>query len=587
MDITSWTASIHVDCDRWQGELRRIWASIGFDEINWTYTSRGKALFGTLHQLAETPYYIRNHNTLTSGNALSAPARGSTNVYHELPDGTISYSWDILDRVFDTHVAAGFHPIVELGFMPIDLAPAPLANADWLRDVGEETYESDGLWKSPPKDYCRWSELIYQLVSHCVARYGAAEVRRWRFEVWNEPNLPNYWRGTVDDYCRLYDYSVAGATRALTEVQIGGPAIADPAQEESRHFLRRFLEHCAHGPDAVTGERSVQLDFVSFHTKGAHYARRRYYNLQRSIPHESPSSAAMLRDIRAGLATVAEFSEFAHLPVLVDECDPAVGTIYGVYDNPNFVVTNTEYYPAFLVSLVKRILDLDRISANRVELMTTWAFLFEGKRLFEGNRTLVTNENIEKPVLNAFRVLGKLGHARVQATSDRARGSRDKTYAGDAADASPAATPDTDEIDALAALSGERVTVLVWRQADAWWADSDGAAVESAQVNLTIDNLPFSGVAMVRHYRIDGEHSNAYRAWLRMGSPDNPSPAQVAYLKGRQGLEQLEPPAFRPVNAQRRLVLAFAMPLFSVSLLEIEPARQTPPSERLLAANEE
>lgn len=548
-------AAITVDCNHWQGELRRIWASIGFDEINWTYTGRGNALFDALRELAETPYYVRNHNTLTSGNALSAPARGSTNVYHELPDGTPRYSWEIIDRVFDTHVAHGFHPIVELGFMPIDLVPSPLANADWLRDVGEETYESDGLWKSPPKDYGRWSELIYQLVSHCVSRYGAAEIRRWRFEVWNEPNLPNYWRGTVEEYCQLYDYSVAGATRALVDVKIGGPAIADPDQEASRQFLRRFLEHCARGTNEATGERGAQLDFISFHTKGAHYARRRYYNLHLPTPRESPSSTAMLRDIRAGLATVAEYPEFTHLPVLVDECDPAVGTIYGVHDNPNFIVTNSEYYPAFLVALVKRILDLDREPVNRVELMTTWAFLFEGKRLFEGNRTLVTKENIEKPVLNAFRVLGRLGRTRILARSNQAR-----DVAVDAA---------TREVDALAALSGNRVTVLVWHQADEWWAEG------SAEVSLKIDNLPFSGAAMVRHYRIDSEHSNAYEAWVRMGSPAVPSAAQVAYLKGRQGLEQLEPAATQPVSVQRRLVMEFAMPLFGVSLFEIEPADPT------------
>ncbi len=565
--MPSLRASITVDCDRWLGELRRIWASIGFDEINWTYTGRGKALFATLHELAETPYYVRNHNTFTSGNALSAPARGSTNAYYELPGGTPGYSWEIIDRVFDTHVAHGFHPIVELGFMPIDLVASSVSDDDWLRDVGEETYESDGLWKSPPKDYGRWSELIYQLVSHCVSRYGAAEIRRWRFEVWNEPNLPNYWRGTVDEYCQLYDHSVFGATRALVDVKIGGPAIADPDQEASRRFLRQFLGHCASGTNYATGERGARLSFVSFHTKGAHYARRRYYNLHGPFRRESPSSAAMLQDIRAGLATISEFPEFAHLPVLVDECDPAVGTIYGVHDNPNFVITNNEYYPAFLVALVKRILDLDCNPGNRVELMTTWAFLFEGKRLFEGNRTLVTNENIQKPILNAFRALARLGHMRILAASDRSR--------------DPATAPGSAEIDVLASRSGDKVTVLVWHQADEWWAEG------CADVSLTIDNLPFSGVARVRHYRIDSEHSNAYQAWVRMGAPDDPSVGQVAHLKSRQGLELFEPPARHAVSASRQLFLEFAIPMFGVSLLEIEPAHPGSLSERPPVAEEE
>ena len=80
--------SVRVDAARRLGPLRRIWTSIGYDEINWTYTRRGQALYATLRELAEAPYHVRNHNALTSGNGLSEPARGSTNVYQERPDGS-------------------------------------------------------------------------------------------------------------------------------------------------------------------------------------------------------------------------------------------------------------------------------------------------------------------------------------------------------------------------------------------------------------------------------------------------------------------------------------------------------------------
>ncbi len=39
---------IQVDCKNVIGELRHIWTSIGFDEINWSYTERGKHLLKTL-----------------------------------------------------------------------------------------------------------------------------------------------------------------------------------------------------------------------------------------------------------------------------------------------------------------------------------------------------------------------------------------------------------------------------------------------------------------------------------------------------------------------------------------------------------
>jgi len=550
---------LRVDCRARLGPLRRIWASIGYDEINWTYTGRGRALYRTLRELAETPYHVRNHNALTSGNGLSEPARGSTNVYQEAPDGSAVYDWTIVERLYDVIVGAGFHPVVELGFLPRDLVPVTAASADWLKDVGRETYEVDGLWKHPPRDFARWEALVERFVAHCVERYGRAAVERWWFEVWNEPDIPNYWKGTFEDYCRLYDHAVAGAVRALPSVRIGGPASTGPADSAARAFLERFLQHCVAGKNAVTGGTGTRLDFVSFHTKGAYYAPRRIYNWQRPVERQHPSSGKMLRDIRAGLEAVSAVPALAGLPVVVDECDPAVGTIYGVHDNPSFVVTNSEHYPTFLCALVKRVLDLDRGFGDRIAFVTTWAFYMEGKRWFEGNRTLVTNENVEKPILNGLRMLGRLAETRVAATSSASR----DVLSGEASGR---------EVDMLAAMDAARVTVLVWHQTDPWWEEDEAA------VSLAIEGLPFGGPVTVRHWRIDGQHSNAYAEWRRQGSPEDPSPAQIARLRSRQGLELLGPPARHAVGGDGVLTLRFTLPLHGVSLLEVTPAKSTGPA---------
>ena len=521
---------LRVDCRAWLGPLRRIWASIGYDEINWTYTGRGRALYRTLRDLAETPYHVRNHNALTSGNGLSEPARGSTNVYQEAPDGSPVYDWTIVDRLYDVIVGAGFHPVVELGFLPRDLVPVTAAAADWLRDVGRETYEVDGLWKHPPRDFERWEALVERFVAHCVDRYGRAAVERWWFEVWNEPDIPNYWRGTFEDYCRLYDHAVAGAVRALPSVRIGGPATTGPADPAARAFLERFLAALRGGRERRDGRdrHPARLRVVSH--EGRLLRAPAHLQLAAPVERQHPSSGKMLRDIRAGLEAVAAVPALAGLPVVVDECDPAVGTIYGVHDNPSFVVTNSEYYPTFLCALVKRVLDLDRGFGDRIAFVTTWAFYMEGKRWFEGNRTLVTNENVEKPILNGLRMLGRLAETRVAATSTREPGRAVGAGAGR-------------EVDALAAIDAARVTVLVWHQTDPWWEEGE------ATVSLTIEGLPFSGPATVRHWRIDGQHSNAYAEWRRQGSPEDPSPAQIARLRSRQGLELLAP---RPPRGRRR-----------------------------------
>src|ERR1700736_4398878 len=125
------SARVRVDGSRSLGPIRRVWASIGYDELSWTYTPRGKALYRVLGDTVFTggPYDVRMHNTFTSGNGLSGPAAGGGNPYHEMPDGSVRYYWDVLDRTFDTIVGHGGVPLIELGFMPRDLSRASVPEA--------------------------------------------------------------------------------------------------------------------------------------------------------------------------------------------------------------------------------------------------------------------------------------------------------------------------------------------------------------------------------------------------------------------------------------------------------------------------
>ncbi len=549
-------AHLVVECHHPLGPLRRIWAAIGFDELNYAATARGRALLRTLHEALAGPYSVRNHNALTTSNGLAAPAWGGGNVYHEDVAGKPHYFWSYLDAVYDAILAGGGVPLVELGFMPRDLARASAGDPgfDVGADVGREPYELAG-WKYPPRDWARWGALVFTLVRHLVDRYGADTVAGWRFEVWNEPDLPNYWRGTFDEYCALYDHAAAAVKLALPEAQIGGPATTHHHPD----FLVRFLEHVTRGRNHATGGIGAPLDFLSFHTKGAAFRPRRHCNPFVPVPEASPSTALIVESIHRALRAAASFPTLRGIPCLVDECDPAVGTIYGVFDNPNFVINNTAYYPTFVCALTRRLLDLEPVTADgqpgwpRVDAFTTWAFFFEGKRWFEGNRVLVTNENVELPIMNGLRLLSRLGPTRLSLSSS--------------ARTEPVAPPECApaEVDGLAARDGDRVTILIWHHADRWQARGE------AMVELTIKGLAATSAPMhLYHWRVDADHSNAHGAWLRLGQPAEPTPAQIATLKARMGLELLEPP--RPLTVDEGTArLRFSLPLHAVSCLELAP----------------
>ena len=69
-------------------------------------------------------------------------------------------------------------------------------------------------------------------------------------------------------------------------------------------------------------------------------------------------------------------------------------------------------------------------------------------------------------------------------------------------------------------------------------------------------------------FRIDEEHSNAFTAWKRAGSPQQPTPKQYAQLEKAGRLVSLdEAPAIRVDNGAA--VLKFRLPRQAVSLLQL------------------
>jgi xylan 1,4-beta-xylosidase len=148
-----------------------------------------------------------------------------------------------IDRVYDRVLALGLRPVVELSFMPRDLASDP-----------SRTVFDYGAIISPPRDWDRWGLLVGELTRHLVDRYGLDEVREWAFEVWNEANLEVFWSGTRDEYLRLYDVSVRAVRDVDERLRVGGPASA------AGKWVDEMLSHCR--------ETGVPIDFVSTHTYG-------------------------------------------------------------------------------------------------------------------------------------------------------------------------------------------------------------------------------------------------------------------------------------------------------------------------------
>jgi xylan 1,4-beta-xylosidase len=525
--------TITVDAAKPLGELTPIWRFFGADEPNYAYMQDGKKLLTELGRLGQPQVYFRAHHLLTSGDGSSALKWGSTSAYKEDSSGNPIYDWAINDRIFDAYLERGVKPYVQIGFMPEAMSTHPQDYPH--RPPPNERAPVDAGQSYPPKDYKKWGELSYQWTKHCIAKYTRAEVQKWYWEVWNEPNI-NYWHGSHEDYFKLYDYAVDGVRRALSTARVGGP---ETAGGPGGRFLREFLTHCAYGTNYVSGGIGSPLDFVSFHAKGSPVFTNGHVRM---------GMANQFKNINDAFAVIASFSKFKSLPVIIGESDPEG---CAACREPRDAYRNGTMYSSYTAASFAREYELANEYGVNLEGALTWAFEFENQRAFAGFRQLAS-DGIDLPVLNVFRMFGKMGGQRI--TAESSMGLDAKTILKSGVRGQP-------DVSALASLDQNKLAVLIWHYHD------DDVPGPDAEVDLALDNLPIkNGDAGTTHYRIDSTHSNSYQAWLGMGSPEPLSGKQYAELETAGQLAMLgKPEAVQVENGKARVKII--LPRQAVTLL--------------------
>lgn len=282
-------------------------------------------------------------------------------VYREV-DGEVVLDFSGVDRVYDLLLSVGLRPVVEIGFMPRDLASDPERTVFEYRGV-----------ISPPKDWDRWALLVRSLVAHLLERYGE-QVLGWDFEVWNEANLEVFWTGTREEWMRLYNVTAEAVKAIDPRIAVGGPSSA------AAGWVDALLEH-ARGSGAP-------VDFVSTHTYG------------------SPPL-----DLRPTLARLG----FPDARILWTE--------WGVTPTHFHPVNDGTSAATFLLSGMRSA--AGRVDALSYWVASDhFEELGRPPRLLHGGFGLITVGGIAKPRYHALRMLGQLGGTElpVTASGDGAQG---------------------------------------------------------------------------------------------------------------------------------------------------------------------
>lgn len=180
--------------------------------------------------------HIRGHGLFTDDMA----------IYHEYEqDGKVisEYNFTYLDMIMDSYMELGIRPFLELGFMPEKMASGEQTVFYWKGNV------------TPPADYGKWCNLVKATLTHLIGRYGRDEVVTWPVEVWNEPNLPGFWKDAdMDEYFVLFEKSFYAVKEVDEAFRVGGPAICGVNDEE---WIRKFMEFC--------DGKKIPVDFITRH----------------------------------------------------------------------------------------------------------------------------------------------------------------------------------------------------------------------------------------------------------------------------------------------------------------------------------
>lgn len=384
-------------------------------------------------------------------------------------------------HVYDNVLSTGMKPFAELSFMPSALAGGTKTGLHYKNNI------------TMPADMDKWRRYIKAFISFLIARYGRDEVESWKFEVWNEPDLPYvFFDGTMEDYFALYAATATAIKEVNENIQVGGPSTS------ACKWIGEFTDYCE--------KNAIPCDFISTH----HYPGDAFgntisaYTRLKELVDDTVAKGLDLSDgienifyheenfahwKKGGLTALdrAARSEAGERPLYISEWNGC-----SVFGAP----LHDEKYSACFI--VKTCLD----SAHLTDGYMFWCAsdIFEEilcmNKPFAGSFGLITIDGIKKPNFWAFKILKELYKNRLVLPYGE------------------------DDVEVAAFTDGERVQILVYAQCPRPRADGRYG------VHLKINKAAKKVTAAA----IDDGHCNPKAEWIKLGKPPILTPAMTRQI---------------------------------------------------------
>ena len=432
--------------DEWRDQIREVQRELGFE-------------------------YIRFHGIF----------HDDMMIYRE-QDGIETYNWQYFDSLFDFMQEVNLRPVLELSFMPYSLKSGDKTVFWWKGNI------------TPPIDFAKWSNLVKELILHCINKYGKKEVLKWYFEVWNEPNHEVFWNGSQEEYFMLYQHSVNAIKSVDAGLKVGGPAITLDYAREAQ-WLKDFLAFCE--------ENRLPVDFVSCHPYPTDFVADKNNNTYLIYRDENRTfkDLCLIRD-------VIEKTRYQNAEIIITEW------------NSSFIARDIAHDTVYKAPFV---IQNNLMCLGLVDGLGYWTFtdIFEelpiDNKAFHGGFGLINIQGLKKPAYYGYWFLSKLG--------------TEKIISGDCY---------------FVARKDDSIQVLIWNYChyNEAFAKVDPAKFDQfsqydmfneKMLYIDLEVTGLNGKYRVIEYVLDRDNGSVYDAWVSMGAPNTLSNEEISILKRKMG----------------------------------------------------
>ena len=411
--------------------------------------------------------------------------------------------------IYDSLLDRGINPIVGTYYLPTIFASGTATCYETKTNI------------SPPKDLKEWGRFINDFTKAIVQRYGINLVKSWYFEVWNEPNLKDYYAG-MEDYWQLYHTAYDAIKSVDASLKIGGPSTAHSA------YLKEMLAFGAKNgcpPDFLIGH-SYDNDSLMPDPLAP------YEGPKLGAPKWEPNyTAGTARGVRK-LLNEASFKGEYHM------------NEWGLCWYPFRAERETANEAAYIVKTMKEVSQMCDYFAYWC-LSDIYVECGFGREAFHGNYGLISLDGLRKPGYFAHQLLCRLGDVQIPVENDS-----------------------DSQTGAFVTRKGRSIRAIVFAFDVNYTAQS---SVSRKKVEFRLPANTSARTASIT--RIDSKENNILKLWNDLGRPAYPKREEVSYLRNNNTLKPSGTLGVTRDRSGARLIFEMETP--GVAFIEVNHSQET------------